>query len=515
MLPQDKNKWLQILGWSVLVMIVTLLPYLYGLVNTPADSFFSGVHSVNAGDTYSYLAWMQQAREGNWLFKVLFTSEAQPRVVFQPLFLLMGGAASITGFSNIAIFHLSRFLLGIIFLLVVYQFLGLFFSAEKRKTAWWLVAVGSGLGWLWGSYIQGIDLWMVDAVTFLNLYESPLNILALTLIVLIFYYLIQYFTVANKKKLIYAGLSFFWLSIIHPYDFLTVTMIFVFWQLLLFFQNDFKGKSKSIFLVFLAGLAGAIISFASLLQNPALRSWLDANILPSPPVLSYLVGYGLLIPLALFSFKVIKLSEDKKSLLIAWLIASLLLVFQPFFHFQRKLALGLHLPLAILAAYGLCWLVSRFKLPKKFVIVVIAVLALSNIKLIILDTYVFDSQLPPYYWPQDYLEAINFLADQEKGVVLTHPGIANFVPGISGQTVYHGHGDQTIEGERKEEEFAWLISDQGSLADKMDWLASSQINYVLYLPDLADQDYLVTNYQDIGLELIYSNDSALVLTYNL
>ncbi len=511
-----KKEWLWVLIFACLVMLVTVVPYIYGMLIKPDNLYFSGVHRLNSGDTYSYLAWMQQAREGNWLFKILYTTEAQPRVIFLPFFLVMGWLARLTNLSNIAFFHLSRFILGIIFLLVAYKFLALFFNeVRKRKIALAVLALSSGLGWLFGNYSLSTDKFMTESITFLNLYESPLNLISLILILTTFYFLLRSFKENQKRFIGFSGLSLLFLHLIHPFDSITVMITVVFLMTFLFlYSRDFWPKLKTAIFVILISLPGLFITIFAFIKNPALHSWHEANVRLSPSFWAYLSGYGLLIVLALFSIKKFSVKEDKFSLVMAWLITTLILIWQPFLHFQRKFALGLHIPIVILAVIGLFGLAKKFKLSRKFVIGLIIVLSFTNIKIMLNDTYSFDSLTAPYYWNQDYITAIEWLADQEKGVVLTNPSISNIVPGLSGQTVYSGHTDQTKDREHKIEEFKWFISSQGTITAKRQFLSDKGINYILYLTDLVDEDYVLVHQDDLGLEQIYFNDSCAIFGYN-
>ena len=98
---------------------------------------------------------------------------------------------------------------------------------------------------------------------------------------------------------------------------------------------------------------------------------------------------------------------------------------------------------------------------------------------------------------------------------MTNPSISNIVPGLSGQTVYSGHTDQTKDRERKIEEFKWFISNQGTTTAKRQFLSDKGIDYILYLPDLIDEDYVLVHQDDLGLEQIYFNDSCSIFGYNL
>ncbi len=74
-----RAEWRWLFINSVIIMLITSLPYLYGWwLSTPQNQFsgfFMGVEDAN-----SYLAKMRQGAEGGWLFYLPYTAEAHPGV---------------------------------------------------------------------------------------------------------------------------------------------------------------------------------------------------------------------------------------------------------------------------------------------------------------------------------------------------------------------------------------------------------------------------------------------------
>ncbi|MFN8527454.1 MAG: hypothetical protein U0670_02445 [Anaerolineae bacterium] len=93
--------------------------------------------------------------------------------------------------------------------------------------------------------------------------------------------------------------------------------------------------------------------------NPAFRQWSAQNILQSPPIWEYVFAYlpivlCAVIALRFFARRAKTRIED--ALLIGWMIAVPILVYLPI-NVQRRLAEGVIVPLAILAAWGIRQLV--------------------------------------------------------------------------------------------------------------------------------------------------------------
>ena len=70
--PEKEIRWVFL--WSILIVGLTCLPYLYAYLVAPDDMQFTGLLS-NPMDGNSYLAKMRQGAQGKWLFHLTYTSE--------------------------------------------------------------------------------------------------------------------------------------------------------------------------------------------------------------------------------------------------------------------------------------------------------------------------------------------------------------------------------------------------------------------------------------------------------
>ncbi len=76
--------------FSLLIIFITSLPYIYGATSANNNEHFTGLYYVDTPDTNAYLSFIQQAREGHLLFKNLFSIEDRGRNIFLPLFFVLG-----------------------------------------------------------------------------------------------------------------------------------------------------------------------------------------------------------------------------------------------------------------------------------------------------------------------------------------------------------------------------------------------------------------------------------------
>jgi hypothetical protein len=205
----DTNDRRFVLWLGISLIILTSLPYLYGWLRTPAGHVYTytGVHALASGDMAVYGSYIEQVRDGRWLFNDLFTSEWPQRPFLNVLWLPVGLLGRITGLSTVLTFHLARVLLIIPFILFLSRFVAAFlrksiagFSLRTiRRTALLFLAFSSGLGplvadailplsnarWRAGYDFWPPDLWVPESNTFLTLYQSPHFIASLWLLLLI------------------------------------------------------------------------------------------------------------------------------------------------------------------------------------------------------------------------------------------------------------------------------------------------------------------------------------------
>ena len=179
------QEWVWVAAWSAVILLVTSLPYLYGAwLSTPQNQFGGFVLGVEDGN--SYLAKMRLGATGSWQFHLFYTSEPHPGAYLFLFHLLLGKLARLSGLPLILVYHLARLGCGALLLATVYCFAAFFTRLRPvRRLTFWLVALGSGLGWL--VLLSGflpqlglpLDFYSPEAFAFLMLFSLPHLSLAL------------------------------------------------------------------------------------------------------------------------------------------------------------------------------------------------------------------------------------------------------------------------------------------------------------------------------------------------
>src|SRR4051794_3648516 len=91
------------LGWAALLTLVVLGPTLYAAAVPVPGMRFSGTLEFFFFDANSYLAWIEQGREGWFLFADRYTTEPTAHCFFHPVFLALGTLVRVTGLPTLAI----------------------------------------------------------------------------------------------------------------------------------------------------------------------------------------------------------------------------------------------------------------------------------------------------------------------------------------------------------------------------------------------------------------------------
>lgn len=453
-----KKEWQFVFFFSIMIMILTTLPYLYGYLTAPQEKQFTGTHTINLFDTYWYISLIEQAREGNILFTYLSYPEFQQKIIFHPLFLIMGWFAGIFNMPNILTYHFFRVLLGIVFLWVSYVFISYFLKdILKRKMALIFLSIGSGFGWITvitGKFNQlpSADIWMKGINGFLTLYESPQNIMAAILVLIIFISFLSLIKYEKTKNAIICGAGILLLVLIHPYEIVTVIL-----TLFLYFLYSIKSKNLSkkflygklsiIFLFFLFGLA---YIYYTITNSPILAMWAKEHAQISPPLLVYLSGFGFL---AFFSFlafyKIFKEKMDNLYLITIWTAVNFFLAYQPWINFlknfQMEFLTELFIPVAILAAEGvypfLNYLEKKFKkeMLEVAILIIILITFFSNATIVAFDIKNYRYKNWPFYLEKDYLNAFEWIRDntnKNEVILFNNSDLAYFFPGTTSNPIF-------------------------------------------------------------------------------
>lgn len=356
-LRSTRSRWIGPVIVAIIIMAITMLPYLAGAGMEDGRQFMW--LGYNLDDSCVYLSWMRQAADGATRALNLFTTDPQHGMALNPLFLVLGRIAGWTGIPLIGVYHGARLLFGLTLLLMVWRLLQSFITDRWAQwLAFLFVSFSAGLGWLpiwWEASPLNtpIDKWQPEAITYLSLYLSPLFCASLCLQVAIFMFLYRGLNTRSPRYAIFAGLCGFLLGLIHTYDVISVSAVWLAYLVVLQWTKSMEAQSP-LHNWKQALLAGLITSPAvgyiywQMRTEVVFQKRADVATL-STSLLWVIAGYGLTLLLAVLgSIGVWKssvapseatgLTKSRKAgrFLIVWAIVNVFVSYLPF-AFQRKL----------------------------------------------------------------------------------------------------------------------------------------------------------------------------------
>jgi len=497
-----KCEWAVVGGLTFFVIALMATPYLYGAMTTPEQMVYTGIHHLTPGDTNVFLSMIEQVKQGENIFINLYTSEPQERLFINPLWLSVGWFAKLTGASNLLTLHIARSFWIVMFVFVVYLFLAYVLKKQRwRRLVLLLILFSSGLGVFFNPFLFDVhnitehptDIWVAESITFLTLYHSPHLIASLTLIILTFLLVLMAFRTNKIRFSVGAGIACLFLLWFHPFNGPTIYLTLFTFLVIIFLQKRKIIWSYVQHCLIVGAIPIPAVAYLYWLNQTdwVIRHWASQNILMSPSVWMFLIGYGFLVPLAVFGIiRVTKQPSFEKLFIVAWALSSSLLIYFPI-SFQRRMSEGLHVPLVILAGIAIIYFLKRYQEKdgslgiKAFVIFILLTvfLPLTNVQILGQDLHLYSTKKGlPYYLHQDEVEAMHWLRDTatEREVTFSSYYMGNFIPAYSGRIVWIGHGPQTINLIEKRETTNWFWADNLEDSQKDAFLHYENIKFVYY-----------------------------------
>jgi hypothetical protein len=498
---------------SILLILVSSVPSIYGYLAVPPDRWFSGI-AFNMHDTAQYFSWMRESGT-RFLIENKLTSEPNPAVYFNLHWWLAGRFAALAGLGLSTTYQLCRLLLIPLYVLVAYWLCGLMFAERgRRRFAFVLTTCASGAGWLWvvEKYVSHradlaypLDVHNGNAATLIVLSGSPHSILALalTLAVLGLAWLglrrrAWRFTVAASGLALFLGFG-------HVYDLVTVWAVLGAFGVLVTLRDRFSLDTFArLFAVVLISAPAPLyfgwLSSSSPTWKEALAQYDNLGVhTPDPLHLAILLGLPLLTALsgAVAGRRPLRAMSDRDLFLFGWLVANLAILYLPV-QFQVMLLNGLQFVLCALSTdwmYNVLvpWLdrratrlgaaIRREMLRAAPYVLVLLVLPTS---LYFLSWRVYDLSRAdyPYYLSRGDAAALSWLAvnSQPDTVVFSAFATGHFVPGLAGNRAFLANAVMTLDFEEKRQTVQRFYGAGESDEWRLATLRRYGVRYVLYGP---------------------------------
>ena len=463
MVSRSEKRW--IVQVTFVLLLITSLPYVLGYMSQGKDWRFSGfVFGIEDGN--SYLSKMLKGASGDWLYRTPYTAYPQHGLIAFVPYLLLGKLTAQPAQHEqlVALFQLFRWLAGFLLSFATYYLIAYFVKNELvRKLIGILALVGGGLGWLvivglGGLFHKGLPLEFYSPETFgfLSLYGLPHLAMARGLMLVgMLWYLKGGESIGKSVFWRYwGGVAWLGLGFFQPLSIISgsvviaahLSLVFVFNRWLpenqrQIARNQWNNFFKRALSLAVFSLPWVIYNTIGFLNDPILTQWQLQNIIKSPPMLDYLLAFGVcLIPAGTFIWRNIKKLTPAQLFLIAWLIVFPLLAYFPN-NLQRRLPDGIWIGLAILV--GL-WM-EQVHIKRAWLIGFVSFSCISSLLFFSASLAAVLKPANPIFLP--FVEVTAYLNLEQiinpGEVVLASYGTGNPLPAWAPANVLIGHGPES------------------------------------------------------------------------
>ena len=425
-----------------LFLLVISIPYLISSIIVPKNYHFSGFLS-NPIDGHSYLAKMQEGRNGEWLFTLPYSREHGDGVFLFTYYILLGHIARILSLPNIIVFHASRLINAAFLFFMIFMFIKDHFEPGKILYAIAYLIFGSGLGWILILFgYPSSDVKIPEIYPFYASFTNPHFPLAIGMMLLIF----KLFRTEFRFKHIALLCLSTALVIIQPF-----CMIIILGVLGILTIIEWRSISKSRINSLLSMIIPTLIFGSYLLYitkyNTQISVWNSQNLTPSPPIWDLVISLSPMIILAFPGIINILKRRDKLFYpLIIWMGFALVLAYLPV-DLQRRLLIGIYIPIGILGLYGMNLVInSTGKNWKPIRDAIFAITLPTNLLLIIISLNFAANRYPNMDIKMNVWQSLQWV-DQNipsDSLILATPEIGLYIPAYSNNRVIYGHPFETI-----------------------------------------------------------------------
>jgi hypothetical protein len=471
---------------------------------------------IGVEDGNSYIAKMMSGYRGDWLFRTTYAPRIEQGAFVYFPYILLGKltAPPAQHEQMLVLYHLFRFIGGILAFMATYDFVSLFLTeVTLRRWATGLSLLGGGLGWL--LVLMGetlflgtlpLEFYSPEAFGFLALLTLPHIALGRALLLWGMAAYLRRSPVAVKKfrriqvdkQGVLAGTLWFGLGLMQPLTVLVAWAViashYVVLRALILWQKKGRQEKKQVAGWALRAAWAGLVSSPLVLYtaihfslDPFLRVWANQNVLPSPHWIHYLLAYGWLLPFSVIGVRRLLIFHRESTWLpIVWVLVTPLLVSVPF-SVQRRLSEGMWVALVVLGVKAFeqndIHLKGKFRGPLQQLLI-FGVLFISSLILFVGSLQTAWEPDMPVFRPANETKALTEVRDLIKPntVILSAYESGNILPAWLPIYAVYGHSVESVGVSELEGRIRWFFSDKGTEQEKIDFLNQWMVDYVWWGP---------------------------------
>jgi hypothetical protein len=501
-----RGEWRWLIIASVFVLSLSSIPYIAGYLSQTPEQVYSGV-VFSRMDYNVHLASIHAGLRGEWAYPLLHTSERTTPSYVKMTFILVGQIGRVLPFSAPALFEITRWVFGLWMLITFYIFAARFLeSLALRRSAFLLLALGSGVGWLmfalkWQpeAEVSPIDFWLIDLYGFFSLLALP-HICAVS--ALMWSAALTYLDFQKSgawRHLLLTVMIVVIMQAMQPFAPLVVDVVLAAYVSLQGWRARRIKLRDVIGLCVVAASQLPLLIYATRIFyfDPIWRGHTLLYITPSPSPLYYALGLGALGVYAILGmWRVARRRFAEAHLLLIWILVVIVLIYLPT-NFQRRFTEGVMGPIAALGAMGLgCtvlpslrkvkpWFLNYpFRRARNLVLILALLFAMpSTFYLVSGGTVLMTIRDPKIFDRAEVVAGIKWLGANSKpdDVALSSERVGGVIPMWIGHRVYLGHPIETVNYPVKLEavkKFYSTMSDD----ERKTLLAQCDCRFVFYSP---------------------------------
>jgi hypothetical protein len=246
-------------------------------------------------------------------------------------------------------------------------------------------------------------------------------------------------------------------------------------------------KKIELYPIIFLGLGGGffiLYQFYMSITDPVLKGWNAQNITASPPLLDFIFSFSPALIAAIWGSVVLlkSTSNPAQRTMVAWLVLGILLLYIPF-NLQRRFILGLFIPVAILAVWG----IGGINNPKTRRWLWVGLFCFSlptNLLIILAGFYGIQSHSSLIYLTVNEKSALEWVENSTPAhsLILASPEMGLFIPADTGRRVVYGHPFETVNAEQEKDKIETFYGNKLSSEGTYLYLLDKKPDYIFWGP---------------------------------